>query len=226
MYTCSITGMPFNQNPKAVVIPVLIRKDFTDSNIANANICPFPISVLGSFSEDVFLIDTKEKDRENFMMEMISSVIGRSITWKDFQQLRGDEKEVKYDDKDYIISFFACHQNIYNSIFSDFKAQYSFSKQKLHFEDYRKEFLDTIAHETKKLSHLVDEPYRTKLGSNRTRFVIPDNFNEVHLSYFAEIKFLNSFLSMIGKSWESYGVCSYDSSLAFKLYKDSVLQLI
>lgn len=225
MYTCSITGMPFNNDSKAVVIPVLIRKNFTDSVSANTNIRPFPISVRGSFQEDIFYIDQQESEREKFMMDMISSVIGWKITWSQFQQLRGNQKEVEYDDKDYVFGFFACHQNVYNSIITDFKTQCSFSKQKLNFHHYQQGFLDYIADETKHLSKLVNEPYRTKLGSNRTGFVIPNNFNEVDLNYLGEVKFINSFLSEIGKKWEVVSICSYNSDLAFSIYKNSLSTL-
>ena len=225
MYTCSITGMPFDQNTKAVLIPVLISKDFTDTNISNRNIRPFPVSVHGYFSEELFIIDKKYEEHKNFMMNMISSVLGKNIKFEDFQQLRGNDKEVVYDDKDYIINFFACHQNIYNSIISEFKTPGFISKNKIDFKNYCQEFVYQIINETSNFPKLINEPYKTKLGSNRTGFIIPDNFEEVHLSYFAEIKFINTFLSTIGKKWEPSGICSYNSNLAFDIYKNSILNL-
>lgn len=225
MYTCSITGMPFQHNPNAVVIPVLISQSITDSNISNTNIRPFPISVRGSFQEELFYIDKADSIREKFMMDMISKVIGKTITWEEFQQLRGNEKEVEHDDKSYIIGFFACHQNIYNSIVDDFTTHGSLSKKKINFNQYCQEFTSYISGETSHLSHLINEPYRTKLGSNRTGFIVPDNFDEVHLPCLAEVRFINAFLSSMGKKWEVVGICSYNSNSAFNIYKNSILEL-
>lgn len=103
MYTCSITCLPLNQNPYAVLIPILVRKEYKDSSVANVNVRPFPISVCGMFDEETFHVDLKDKERENFMMNMISNVLGRHVTWKEFQNLRGSEKNVEYDGNDYVL---------------------------------------------------------------------------------------------------------------------------
>jgi len=227
MFTCSITGMPFYQNPKAVLIPILISKKYTDTSVSNVNVRPFPVSVRGVFQEDLFYIDPQDKNREDFMLSMISELIGRHVTWSDFLNLRGSEKEVEYDDKDYVLSFFACHQNVYDSIVSDFKARSSFSNMKLNFNDFSDRFVEYIHSETKGLPTFEDEPYRTKLGTNRSGSIVPNVFNESDLPYLAEVKFINTFLSMIGKKWESCGICaeSSDSSNPFDIYKNSILSL-
>lgn len=219
--------MPLQNGAKSIMIPVLIRKNFMDSPSSNTNVRPFPISVRGSFSEELFYIDEQDKNRETFMFAMLSSVFGRTISLNDFLWMRGKEKEVSYDENDYVVGFFACHQSVYDSIMANFMTKPHFSKNKVNFTEYSRDFVQYIHVETQPFITLVDEPYRMKLGNNRSGFIVPDNFEVEHLPYLAEVKFINTFLSMIGKKWEVAGIHaeSYASDLAFNLYKNAVLGL-
>lgn len=228
MYACSITGMPFQSESKVVLIPVLIRKDFTDSTSSNTNVRPFPIAVRGSFSEEVFYVDKQDKDREAFMLAMLSNVFGRTITLTDFLWMRGKEKEVEYDENDYVVGFFACHQSVYNSVMTNFRTKPHFSKTKVDFTEYCRDFVHYIHVETQPFVTLVDEHYRTKLATHRSGFIVPDNFEVEHLPYLAEVKFVNTFLSMIGKKWDVAGIHadSYAADVAFDLYKNAISSLL
>jgi len=225
MYTCSITGIPFQAKQKAVLIPVLINKNYTDANVSNANVRPFPASVKGYFNEENFYIDESDKENEKFIMNMISEIIGTKIIFENFLNLRGIEKEVQYNEKDYVISFFACHEQVFNSIITEFKI-FSYShKKRVNFNTYSQNFINDVINELKFFSKL-NVPYQTKLGSHRTGYVFANNFEEKHLANLAEVKFINSFLSDIGKKWEPSGVCSYNHELALQIYSKSILNLV
>lgn len=227
MYTCSLTSLPFYNSPDAVVIPVLIRREFADWSDPNANVKPFPVSVRGRFSAENFYINDDSKDRETFMMSMISDVLGRSITWKEFEGLRGSEKIVEYDDREYVLSFFACHEKAYNRILADFKAESSFSRKKLNFNDYVEAFVPYVKDNTKHLAIFTDEPYKTKLGVHRTGYVVTETFNETDLHLLAEVRFINAFISTIGKTWTPFGICAYEheANKAFNIFKSCIEEL-
>lgn len=221
MYTCSITGIPFYKSQNAILIPVLIKKQYCDFNGPNENVIPFPIAVEAEISEDIYIQDLK---RENIMLNMISNIIGYDISWEDFEMLRGEEKEVCFEDKDYIIGFFACHKNVYDSIMQDFKIKPHFSDREVGFDDFKEAFkLFIEKNDPRKNFKSTTSSFKSSLGAIRSNYAIPDNFEEDQLDYFAEIKFITLFLSMIGKRWEISGIAAYedDSVLALDIYKQS-----
>lgn len=224
MRTCSITGIPFYQSVQAVVIPVLVRKTYSDCLVANENVLPFPIAVAGEFSEEFYIGDKK---RGKVMMNMISSVLGYKLSWEDFENLRGDEKEVSFDGKDFIIGFFACHKNVYDSIMKDFRCNphFNLSKEEVNFDDFNTAFKTYVEkNDFRKLLTSSTMSFKDSLGSIRGDFAIPDSFSESEISYFSEIQFIHRFLSLIGKRWELSGIAAYeeDSELALKIYKESI----
>lgn len=204
MRNCSITSFPFYDSPNAVVIPILIRKKYVETAYANENAHPFPIAVRGEFSEDFYI---RDKQRGDVMMDMISSVMGRSLTWEEFDWLRGDDKVVTLNEKEYIIDFFACHEHVFDSVLNDLKVLNSYNTNKMemiNFTEYQKLLKNYVATDpiAKMARGLKPQNYVDTLPSNLvSHYTIPDNFKEEHLDYMAEVRFMNAFLNMTGKVW-------------------------
>lgn len=227
MKNCSITSLPFYDSPNAVVIPILIRKDYIDPCCANDNVYPFPIAVSGEFGGEGFYI--KDHIRGAIMMEMISSVMGFPISWTDFEMLRSRDKVVIFDEKEYIIDYFACHQHVFDSIMNDMTLCTSFNKknafEKVSFDQYKDYFKDAVKNDGVHKLALTIKPtpiFKNTLPSIVvSSYTIPDNMKEEHMDYLAEIRFINSFLNMTGKEWTKSGIVPYqeDCEDAFTVLK-------
>ena len=222
MRTCSITGIPFYHSQQAILIPVLIRKEYSDSHVSNGNVIPLPISVEVEIAEDVYI---RDQHRANIMMSMISNIIGYDISWQAFECLRGKDKEVYFQEKEYVIDFFACHKNVYDSIIQDFKIKPHFSDREVGFDGFKESFKMFVEKNGYKnpLTETTSS-FKSYLGAIRSNYAIPENFKEDQLDYFSEIQFINRFLSLIGKRWEASGIAAYeeDSVLALDIYKKSI----
>lgn len=227
MHVCSITGIPFYDNREAIIIPVLIKQtysDYTKFLMGNENIMPLPIAVSGSFSDDEFFI--KDKVRGKVMMQMLSSIIGYKLSWSDFEGLRGEEKEVDFESKKYITGFFACHKSVYESIMRDFKCRPYFSNKEVNFNEFSIDLEKDLC-ELKNKFPESKMSVRDSMGAKWSGYIVPEDFKEDYIKYFAEIQFIQKFLSSIGHQWTLSGLAPYkeDAELALKIFKDNLKSL-
>lgn len=227
MNVCSITGIPFYDSRDAIIIPVLIKQtysDYTKYLISNENIMPLPIAVAAQCSnEEVFI---KDKTREKIMMQMLSSIMGEKLSWSKFYGLRGEEKEVEFENKKYITGFFACHKSVYDSIMEEFKCSPRFSEKEVGFKEFSIDFEKHIL-ELKKLFPESKMSLRDSMGAKWSGYIIPEDFKEEHIKYFAEIQFIQRFLSSIGHQWTLSGLAPYkeDAELGLKILKENLRNL-
>lgn len=226
MKNCAITGKNFYDDDSAILIPILIKKHQVESFTTNDNVMPFPIAVPIKYGYEDY--DFKDEERRDIMLSMVSDIMGINIDTDQFPSLRGKEKEVIYHDKECYIDTFICHDSAFNLILNDFKmpTRYNEDKTTNSFEEFKAGFTKYI--NTNSISTLMRKNDPTKPLSEilpvdvASGYVIPSNFNESHIDYLAEIRFINYFLNMVGKEWKKSMSVPYleDCEDAFQLLKD------
>jgi hypothetical protein len=226
MKNCAITGKHFYDENLAMLIPILIKKHQLESFTTNYNIMPFPIAVPIEYGYEDFSFTDKTKC--SIMLSMVSDVMGRDVDINDFTGMRGKEKEVVYRDKEFYLDYFICHETTFNKIMNEFKIEtrYNENKTDTSFEAFKTGFTNYI--NTNSISQLMRKNNPSVKLSEilpvdiSSGYVIPSNFDESHIEHFAEIRFINYFLNMVGKEWKKSMSVPYleDCEDAFKLLKD------
>jgi len=226
MKNCAITGKHFYDENMAILIPILIKKNQVESFTSNDNVMPFPIAVPIEYGyEDFYFTD---ESKCNIMMSMVSDIMGRNINVDEFTGMRGNEKEVVYNDKEYYLDYFICHEKTFNMIINDFKikTRYNENSLKNSFEDFKEGFKRYVT--TNSITKLMrknnpSQPMSEILPVDVTSgYVIPSNFTETHIDGLAEIRYIDYFLNMVGKEWKKSMSVPYfeDCENAFNLLKD------
>ena len=226
MKNCAITGKHFYDENRGMLIPILIKKHQVESFSTNDNVMPFPIAVPIKYGYEDFIFT--EETKCDLMLSMVSDIMGRDVDIHDFPAMRGDEKEVVYLEKECYLDYFICHESTFNKIMNDFKIEtrYNADKTDTSFNSFKNGFTHYI--NTNSVSQLMrkNDPSRplseilpVDISSG---YVIPSKFDESHIEYLAEIRFINYFLNMVGKEWKKSMTVPYleDCEDAFTLLKD------
>lgn len=207
MKKCSITGRPLDINAEVTIIPILISKDIIYGVEANDNVHPFPIAINGVYNgerlENMFDIDTKDK-KTTALLTLISDVLGYKATWEDFISSEGEE--VLFRDKLHYISFFACERKVFNSLLTVYLSANRFTDCKLaDFKEFKIGFKEDVFKHINNMKEMI--VFRKLVGKDflpvnaSHNFVITNKFKESFVDYFAEVYYLNMYLTKIGKEW-------------------------
>lgn len=226
MKNCAITGKHFYDENMGMLIPILIKKHQVESFTTNDNVMPFPIAVPIKYGYEDFSFTDETKC--NVMLSMVSAIMGRDVDINGFTGMRGNEKEVVYRDKECYLDYFICHESTFNTIMNDFKmnTRYNENKTDCGFDEFKKGFSKYI--NTNSISQLMRKNNSSMPLSEilpvdiDSGYVIPANFDESHIEYLAEIRFVNYLLNMVGKEWKKSMSVPYleDCEDAFTLLKD------
>jgi hypothetical protein len=138
----------------------------------------------------------------------------------------GEEKEVDFENKKYITGFFASHKSVYESIMRDFKCRPYFSNKEVNFNEFRIDLEKDLC-ELKNKFPESKMSVRDSMGAKWSGYIVPEDFKEDYIKYFAEIQFIQRFLSSIGHQWTLSGLAPYkeDAELALKIFKDNLKSL-
>lgn len=207
MKQCSITGKPLSIDSEVIIIPILISKDTVYRVEAHDNVHPFPIAINGVYNDEIFenMFDINIEDKKTIaLLSIISDILGYKATWDDFISSEGEE--VLFKDKLHYISFFVCERKFFNLLLTVYLSANRFTNCKLAgFTEFKFGFKEDVFKHINNMKELIVS--RKLVGGDllpvnaNHNFVITDSFKESFIDYFAEIYYLNMYLTRIGKEW-------------------------